>query len=62
MLLIAAAPQSVNVEDRDEMNPIKHALLNISSIKVLKAMQRASRTDWRAKGKPEHVHAQGSLS
>jgi len=60
VVLIAAAPQSVNIEDKDEMNPIEHALLNGSSIKVIKAMQRASRTDWRAKRKIELGHVQGS--
>lgn len=52
-LLIEAAPESVNMEDEDEMNPIEIALLNDTHIKVVKAMQRASRNDWRIRKKEE---------
>ena len=48
-LLAEAAPQSINVEDEEEMNPIEVAITNGASIKVIKCMQRASRRDWRAR-------------
>ena len=41
------------MEDEDEMNPIEIALLNDTHIKVVKAMQRASRNDWRIRKKEE---------
>jgi len=46
-LLVKAAPQSINVEDEEEMNPIEYALLGASNIKVIKKMQKASRMEWR---------------
>mmetsp|Transcript_11907 Transcript_11907/g.25743 ORF Transcript_11907/g.25743 Transcript_11907/m.25743 type:complete len:274 (+) Transcript_11907:79-900(+) len=46
-LLLEAAPHSVNVEDKDEMNPIEYALLNSTHSKVIKRMQRASSEDWK---------------
>mmetsp|Transcript_30999 Transcript_30999/g.65472 ORF Transcript_30999/g.65472 Transcript_30999/m.65472 type:complete len:276 (-) Transcript_30999:100-927(-) len=53
-LLVEAAPQTVNIEDVDEMNPIEYALINATNIKVVKLMQRASRGDWRTRKTEEH--------
>jgi len=50
-LLVEAAPQSVNVEDVDEMNPIECAVLNDVNVKIIKTMQRASKKDWRQRQK-----------
>ena len=36
--LIEAAPQSFSIEDEDEMNPIKYAMLNATNIKVVKTI------------------------
>lgn len=52
-MLIAAAPQSVNVEDEDGMNPIELAVINSAHIKVVKMMQTASRKDWRRRTEEE---------
>ena len=46
-LLVEAAPQSVNTEDEDDMNPIEYALLSSAHISIVKAMQRASRKEWK---------------
>ena len=46
-LLKTAAPTSVNLEDNDGCNAIEYALDNELDIKVVKAMQRACRDDWR---------------
>mmetsp|Transcript_21648 Transcript_21648/g.39736 ORF Transcript_21648/g.39736 Transcript_21648/m.39736 type:complete len:142 (-) Transcript_21648:51-476(-) len=53
-LLVEAAPQSVNIEDEDEMKPIEYALLNATHKKVIKMMQRASRSGWRKRKTEEH--------
>jgi len=47
MLLKSAAPTSVNLEDNEGCNAIEYALENDVHIKVIKAMQRACRDDWR---------------
>jgi len=41
------APQSFNLEDQDERNPIEIAIENDVGIKVIKMMQRTARDDWR---------------
>jgi hypothetical protein len=46
-LLKTAAPASVNLEDNEGCNAIEYALENELDIKVVKAMQRACRDDWR---------------
>lgn len=46
-LIKTAAPQSVNLEDDEGCNAIEYALENEIDIKVIKAMQRACRDDWR---------------
>lgn len=46
-LIKTAAPQSVNLEDNEGCNAIEYALENEIDIKVVKAMQRACRDDWR---------------
>jgi phosphosulfolactate phosphohydrolase-like enzyme len=46
-LLKTAAPTSVNLEDNEGCNAIEYALENEIDIKVVKAMQRACRDDWR---------------
>jgi hypothetical protein len=46
-LLKTAAPASVNLEDNEGCNAIEYALENDADIKVVKAMQRACRDDWR---------------
>ena len=46
-MLVAVAPQSTNLEDEDEMNPIEYALVSATNIKTIKMMQRASRKEWR---------------
>lgn len=46
-LLKTAAPTSVNLEDNEGCNAIEYALDNELDIKVVKAMQRACRDDWR---------------
>lgn len=46
-LLKTAAPASVNLEDNEGCNAIEYALENEVDIKVVKAMQRACRDDWR---------------
>ncbi len=45
--LYTVAPMSFNVEDDDEKNPIEYALCSDFDIKVIKAMQRACRDQWR---------------
>lgn len=44
-----AAPQSFNLEDEDERNPIEIAIENDVGIRVIKTMQRTARDDWREK-------------
>jgi ankyrin repeat protein len=46
-LFKAAAPESFNLEDEEECNAIEYALESNADIKVVKAMQRAARDDWR---------------
>ncbi|KAK1742497.1 hypothetical protein QTG54_007062 [Skeletonema marinoi] len=46
-LLKKAAPQSFNLEDEDERNPIEIAIENDVGIRVVKLMQRTARDDWR---------------
>jgi hypothetical protein len=46
-LLKKEAPQSFNVEDDDECNPIEYAIANDAEIRVIKMMQRTARDDWR---------------
>ena len=46
-LLKQAAPQSFNLEDEDERNPIEIAIDNDVGIRVIKMMQRTARDDWR---------------
>lgn len=46
-MLKAAAPKSFNLEDDDEMNAIEYAIESDTDIKVIKAIQRACRDDWR---------------
>jgi hypothetical protein len=41
------APQSFNLEDQDERNPIEIAIENDVGIRVIKMMQRTARDDWR---------------
>lgn len=57
-LLKTAAPTSVNLEDNEGCNAIEYALENEYDIKVIKAMQRACRDDWRER-KAEVVGEQG---
>ena len=52
-ILVKAAPESANVEDEEEMNPIEYAVLNSSNITVVKLMQRASRKEWRRRSTEE---------
>lgn len=63
-LLVEAGPESVNLEDENEMNPIEHAIVNGVHIRILKTMQRASRKEWRRKseeGKPPDAEALKNL-
>lgn len=46
-LFKASAPESFNLEDNEECNAIEYALESNMDIKVVKAMQRAARDDWR---------------
>ena len=46
-LLKTAAPTSMNLEDNEGCNAIEYALENECDIRVIKAMQRACRDDWR---------------
>lgn len=46
-MLKAAAHKSFNLEDDDEMNAIEYAIESNTDIKVIKAIQRACRDDWR---------------
>ena len=46
-LLAKTAIQTVNVEDKEGMNPIEYALLSTTNLKVIRLMQRASRRDWK---------------
>jgi hypothetical protein len=46
-LLKASAPKSMNLEDNEGCNAIEYALENEVDIKIIKAMQRACRDDWR---------------
>ena len=46
-MLKAAAPKSFNLEDNDDMNAIEYALESETNIKVVKAIQKACRDDWR---------------
>lgn len=46
-ILKAAAPESFNLEDQDDCNAIEYAIESNADIKVIKAMQRAARDDWR---------------
>ena len=51
--LIKAAPSSVNVEDKEEMNPIEYAIASGAHVGIIKEMQKASRNCWRARQKRE---------
>lgn len=46
-MLKTSAPNSVNLEDEHGMNAIEYALDSDADIRVIKAMQRACRDDWR---------------
>lgn len=59
--LVESAPESVNIEDGDEMNPIEYALLNVSHIKIVKTLQRASRKDWRRRKTLEQESSPSTL-
>ena len=52
-LLRQAAPQSFNLEDEDERNPIEIALENDVAMRVVKLMQRTARDDWRRRRQTE---------
>jgi hypothetical protein len=52
-LLIKSAPSSVNVEDNEEMNPIEYAIATGAHVGIIKEMQKASRSCWRARQKWE---------
>mmetsp|Transcript_24775 Transcript_24775/g.40607 ORF Transcript_24775/g.40607 Transcript_24775/m.40607 type:complete len:287 (-) Transcript_24775:95-955(-) len=54
-LLKTASPQSVNIEDNEGMNAIEYALECNVNLKVIKLMQRASRDDWRERGKSNNI-------
>ncbi|KAL7539745.1 hypothetical protein ACHAWF_006495 [Thalassiosira exigua] len=54
-LLKNAAPQSVNLEDKEGTNAIEYALESDADIKVIKAMQRACRDDWRERSKSNNM-------
>ena len=62
-LLKASAPESFNLEDNQECNAIEYALESNVDIKVIKAIQRAARDDWRElkkkHGVPHDELAQG---
>lgn len=59
--LVKAAPESVNVEDNDEMNPIEYALINGCHIKIVKTLQRASRKDWRRQSTEENESSTSTI-
>jgi len=52
-LLLKSAPSSVNVEDDEEMNPIEYAIASGAHVGIIKEMQKASRSCWRARQKRE---------
>ncbi|KAL3801184.1 hypothetical protein ACHAWO_002755 [Cyclotella atomus] len=54
-LFKAAAPESFNLEDNEECNAIEYALESNCDIKVVKAMQRAARDDWRELKKRHNI-------
>lgn len=57
-LIKTVAPTSMNLEDNEGCNAIEYALDNEYDIKVVKAMQRACRDDWRER-KAEVIGQQG---
>ncbi|KAL7479528.1 hypothetical protein ACHAW6_005258 [Cyclotella cf. meneghiniana] len=61
-LFKAAAPESFNLEDNDECNAIEYAIESNSDIKVVKAMQRAARDDWRELRKKHGVLSHDELA
>jgi ankyrin repeat protein len=61
-LFKAAAPESFNLEDLDEYNAIEYALESNADIKVVKAMQRAARDDWRELRKKHGVMSHEELA
>ena len=52
-VLVKTSPESVNVEDEDETNPIEYCIFNDIDIKVIRAMQKASHRAWTKKEKSE---------
>lgn len=54
-LFKAAAPESFNLEDNEEYNAIEYALESNCDIRVVKAMQRAARDDWRELKKKHNI-------
>lgn len=54
-LFKASAPESFNLEDNEECNAIEYALESNCDIKVVKAMQRAARDDWRELKKKHNI-------
>lgn len=45
--LIRAAPDSVNIEDNDEMTAIEYAIQSDAPLKVVRLIQKASERDWK---------------
>jgi len=52
-LLVKISPESVNVEDEDETNPIEYCIFHDVDIKVIRSMQKASHRAWTKKEKSE---------
>jgi len=46
-MLKRVAPKSFNLEDNNEMNAIEYAIESNTDIRIIKAIQRACRDDWR---------------
>ena len=46
-ILRQAAPHSFNLEDADGCNAVEYAIANDADMKVIKAMQRTARDDWK---------------
>jgi hypothetical protein len=46
-ILRQAAPHSFNLEDADGCNAVEYAIANDADMKVIKAMQRSARDDWK---------------
>ena len=46
-ILRQAAPYSFNLEDADGCNAVEYAIANDADMKVIKAMQRTARDDWK---------------